>query len=182
MLVMKGSNASKSSGFTLIEVLISMVILAIGLLGLAGLQTVALRQNSSSQMTSQAMDLINEMADRMRANRAGTDADNYTENPAPVAPAWDCITNFGGTVTGTECNPQEIAQLDLSSWQTAITRVFPNGAGVIGCVDNTDPGFPGVDTDGVCTVGSMFDLTVSWDEATSDLIDPVQTYTVTIQP
>ena len=56
------------SGFTLIEVLISMLILAVGLLGLAGLQATGLRNNLSAYNRSQATQLAYDMADRMRAN------------------------------------------------------------------------------------------------------------------
>ena len=55
-------------GFTLIEVLISMVILAIGLLGLAAMQTISLRDNQDAHYYQQATLLAYEMQDRIRAN------------------------------------------------------------------------------------------------------------------
>ena len=60
-----------NTGFTLIEVLIAMLVLAVGLLGLAGLQATSLKNNQSAYNRSQATQLAYDMADRMRANVAG---------------------------------------------------------------------------------------------------------------
>ena len=62
---------NKNAGFTLIEVLIAMLVLAVGLLGLAGLQATSLRNNQSAYNRSQATQLAYDIADRMRANSAG---------------------------------------------------------------------------------------------------------------
>ncbi|TMH30961.1 MAG: type IV pilus modification protein PilV, partial [Betaproteobacteria bacterium] len=59
----------KSRGFTLIEVLISMLIMAIGLLGLAGMQAVAQRAEVESYQRAQALVLVQDMVDRVNANR-----------------------------------------------------------------------------------------------------------------
>ena len=59
---------NKNAGFTLIEVLIAMLVLAVGLLGLAGLQATSLRNNQSAYNRSQATQLAYDLADRMRAN------------------------------------------------------------------------------------------------------------------
>jgi len=62
------SQLSNSKGFTLIEALIAVVILAIGLLGIAGLQATNLKNNQSAYNRSQATLLAYDMADRIRAN------------------------------------------------------------------------------------------------------------------
>lgn len=62
-------NKPKTNGFTLIEVLVGLIILAIGLLGLAGLQMKALRHNNDAYHRSQATLLAYDIMDRMRANR-----------------------------------------------------------------------------------------------------------------
>ena len=58
----------KNTGFTLIEVLIAMIVLAVGLLGLAGLQATSLRNNQSAYNRIKATQLAYDIADRMRAN------------------------------------------------------------------------------------------------------------------
>ena len=59
---------NKNTGFTLIEVLIAMLVLAVGLLGLAGLQATSLKNNQSAYNRSQATQLAYDIADRMRSN------------------------------------------------------------------------------------------------------------------
>ena len=71
---------NKNAGFTLIEVLIAMLVLAVSLLGLAGLQATSLRNNQSAYNRSQATQLAYDLADRMRANAAGIST--YTTNMA----------------------------------------------------------------------------------------------------
>ena len=70
-------SARKARGFTLIEVMISVLILAIGLLGVASMQTRSLQMNQSAQFASQASILAYDIADRMRANRAAALDGNY---------------------------------------------------------------------------------------------------------
>lgn len=60
---------SKQTGFTLIEILVTVIVLSIGLLGLAGLQAVALKFNSASYQRSQATVLIYDIIERIRANQ-----------------------------------------------------------------------------------------------------------------
>lgn len=64
-------------GFTLVEVLVALLILSIGLLGLAGLQAGGLRSNHSAYLRSQAVMLAHDMADRMRSNPVAAAADCY---------------------------------------------------------------------------------------------------------
>ncbi len=104
--------ASKQQGFTLIEVLVSMVILSIGLLGLAGLQTTGLRNNQSAYFASQAAIYANDMFERMRANRTAALADNYNID------------------ANTDSNPAGVtgAQIDIDQWRNLIITNLPNGA------------------------------------------------------
>ena len=73
------------TGFTLMEVLIAVLILSIGLLGLASLQANGLRSNFSSYARSQAVILANDMADRMRANLTEAVAGTYNVNATVAA-------------------------------------------------------------------------------------------------
>lgn len=102
-----------SQGFTLIEVLIAVIVLALGLLGLAGLQAAGLRNNTSSYLRSQATFLAYDMADRIRANR--NDAMNGEYN-----------IDFKDSATGSD-----ITALDLQEWKTLLSDRLPQGDGAI---------------------------------------------------
>jgi type IV pilus assembly protein PilV len=123
-----------SAGFTLIEVLIAVVVLSIGLLGLAGLQTTGLRNNQDAYARTQATTLANDMADRIRSNIAGFTAGNYDNTATLTA---NCETNTG-------CNPQQMAQNDTARWNQALAAL-PSGQG------------------GVATNGGIVTVTVFWD-------------------
>ncbi len=102
----------RQAAFTLIEVLISVVILSIGLLGLAGLQTTGLKSNNSAYLQSQASIHANDIIERMRANRtAALDADyNITDT----------------TTTPTSDSSSSIADQDLTEWRTLVSTL-PSG-------------------------------------------------------
>jgi type IV pilus assembly protein PilV len=70
IVLTKTPRQHKISGFTLIEVLIAMLILSVGLLGLAGFQASSARNNTSAYNRSQATQLAYDLADRIRANAA----------------------------------------------------------------------------------------------------------------
>lgn len=115
------------AGFTLIEVLIAVLVLSIGLLGLAALQTSGLGMNHSAYLRSQATILAADMADRMRANRDALGAyDNSGGTPAAVGAC--------GVPPG--CSEAQLAQNDLAEWAADIAATLPNGVGVV-CPDAT---------------------------------------------
>jgi type IV pilus assembly protein PilV len=106
-------------GYSLIEVLIALAVLSIGLLGLAALQTASLRVGHDSYQRTQATLLAYDMADRMRANRAGVTAGNYIT----VGANKDC--------TQLVCNASELAAYDITSWNTALSEKLSQGQGTI---------------------------------------------------
>ena len=118
---------NRSQGFTLIEVLVSMIILAVGLLGIAGLQAMGLRNNHSALLRSQATLCAYDMSDRMRTNSQGFLSDNYDE------PAATAVSNCE-TTTG--CSPAQMATHDMSEWTNVLSNTLPAGAGVV-CLDST---------------------------------------------
>ncbi len=101
-------------GFTLLEILIAVVILSVGLLGLAGLQARSLQANQSALMRSQATVLAYDMVDRMRANRAIARAGGYNQLLANAPPA-------AGVIQGD----------DIIAWLADIGRKLPAGDGAI---------------------------------------------------
>jgi len=114
----------KSAGVTLIEVLIAMVVLAIGLLGLASLQATALRTNSSALFRSQATNLAYSIVDAMRVNRAAALALPGAYNSTMPTTPPSCPTGVVA-LTGS------IANQDLTAWTNTLACTLPQGAGEI---------------------------------------------------
>jgi len=153
-------------GFTLLEVLIAVVVFAIGLLGIAGLQVAGMRFTHGSQLRAVATMQAENMAERIRANRAGARDGHYNVTAAmPTAYPTDC---------GTEaCSPSELATFDLVSWNAAgddgrpsesNADTLPGGDGVV-CIDSTpDDGTP---ADWACDgEGIIYAVKLVWDERT----------------
>lgn len=116
-------------GFSLIEVLVTIVILLVGLLGLAGLQGRAFTAQLESYQRSQALILLKDMADRIDANRKNAAA--YI-TAAPLGTLGACPA-AGLTLAGT------VAERDLCEWHNALlgsSEVGSAGAmiGARGCV------------------------------------------------
>jgi type IV pilus assembly protein PilV len=105
-------------GTTLIETLVALLVLSIGLLGVAALQVNALQSNQMAHVRSQASVLAYDLADRMRANRA-------------VALAGGYNVAFGSTPTGANLN-----QLDVQNWKDALANSLPSGDGELVLVGN----------------------------------------------
>lgn len=117
-----------SVGFAMLEVLIAILVVSFGLLGLAGLQAVGLRNNHSAYMRSIATQEAYDIADRMRANKVGADAGNYhmTSTTTPTDP--NCITSG--------CTTANMAVYDAYEWKTNLASLLPGGVGVV-CLDST---------------------------------------------
>ena len=113
---------TRDSGFTLLEVLIALLVLSIGLLGLAALQTVGLRSNQMATMRTTAVQAAYDITDRMRANPDGlTEASQFyvigTGDNAPLL--LDCDANA--------CTSEQHAQFDLFQWRARIQNALPDG-------------------------------------------------------
>ena len=141
-------------GFTLIEILVTVFVLAIGLLGFAALQTEGIKHNRAADVRSEAMQATYNIADKIRANVKGAIAGDYVAAATPSA-AYDCNTTFGG---GGKCSPSEMATADLDEWYTALDTDLPFQSASISCAD-TNVG----DSD-ACTRGSIHTIQVSWQE------------------
>ena len=162
---------NKSRGFTLVEVLVAVLVLAIGLLGLAGLQVTGLRNNQSAYYRSQATQLAYDMADRMRANPAGMKNGEYN-NPAAVQTAA-CLTIAG-------CSAAQMAGNDAFEWNALLAGPLqlPSGAGVV-CVDSTPN--DGTAAAPACDgVGNVSAVKVWWDDDRSGAAN--QRFVTSLQP
>lgn len=103
------------TGFSIMEVLIALIVLAIGLLGLAALQAQGLRFNQDAYIRSQATSLAYDILDRMRANRDNA-ADYVRVPPDP----------------GLACDPSvATVDMDLSCWFDALEAALPGADAII---------------------------------------------------
>ncbi|MEM5536734.1 type IV pilus modification protein PilV [Neptuniibacter pectenicola] len=123
----------KQSGFNLIEVMIALVVVSIGLLGMAILQMTSLQQNQSAYHRSQATLLAYDITDRMRANMDEVDAGSYFA--ANGALTGGCIS-YTGTAAG--CTQAEMAAHDIAEWQASLATELPQGGGRV-CRSDVDP-------------------------------------------
>ncbi len=146
---------SKQRGITLVEILVTMIILAIGLLGLAGLMMDGLKNNQSAYLRTQASLLAYDMADRIRINRPRAIAGDYDGySTSGDDGGFTNLPTCMGTAPG--CSAADQVNLDLAEWTGQIqgvggTALLPDGEGSI--------------TRGA---GNLFTITVGWKEARWD--------------
>ncbi|HEX20316.1 MAG TPA: type IV pilus modification protein PilV [Acidiferrobacteraceae bacterium] len=131
----KMTHLKRNKGFSLLEVLIALGVLAIGLLGLAAMQTMGLKFNHESYQRTQATILLYGMVDRIRANPKGdyTAAGagfGYTATAPATSPANKC---YVGT-----CTTSEIAVYDQGEWITSISSTLSQGQGSIAIPSTTN--------------------------------------------
>lgn len=111
----------KQSGFTLLEVMVALLVLSIGLLGLAGLMASSMRNNQSAYHSTQATWLAYDILDRMRANGAVALSGGYGAANALGSPANCTTTAPSGS----------IAAQDIGGWKNMIACALPEGDGAI---------------------------------------------------
>jgi type IV pilus assembly protein PilV len=106
---------TRSRGFSLIEVLISIVILAVALLGTAGLMASSLKNTNTAYYRSQATVLADDVLDRMRANIPAARAGNYDVQEGPAYAA----------ASGS------FARFDCEEWIANLAETLPGGRGTV---------------------------------------------------
>jgi type IV pilus assembly protein PilV len=144
-------------GFTLVEALVALVVLAVGMLGIASLYVTTLRASGSATSRMQAINLAGDLGDRIRANRTARAA--YAG--AAAANGTTCIG------TGVTCTAAQMAAHDLFVWQAAIQQALP-GAPV------------GTVTVNTATTPTTYQITVSWVESGQTAAN-AQSYTLSMQ-
>ncbi|MDD4978000.1 MAG: type IV pilus modification protein PilV [Gallionella sp.] len=135
-------------GFSMLEILVTLVIVGTALLGTAGLQAYAMKMNLGSQYRNQAVFLANDIAERMEGNRK--DAITAPGYAAPLAGAAKPCDTPGQAI----CTPAELTQFDLQEWQAAVAAILPQGTGTI---TQTVPGNP-----------ATYTIVVTWVDRATD--------------
>jgi type IV pilus assembly protein PilV len=159
-------------GFTLIEVLVTVVVVSIGLLGLAGIQINGLRANMSSEARGQATQVASDIIERMRANPLGVSANAYANIDSSALacntpPSPFCSNSR--SVTASNCSALQMATFDVWIWgcgmpvssgivSSSIKNQLSAGTASVVCID-ADLN----DTD-ACSPNSIHTVSVSWDE------------------
>lgn len=129
-------------GFTLIESMVALLVLSIGLIGIAALHGQALSASRTAVNRTKAINLAADMADRIRVNRT---AEAAYEN---AAANHNCDPDSGGAAT--DCTPAELAEHDRWVWEDLVADSLPGGSGDVAVDMATDP--------------PTYTITVTWDE------------------
>jgi type IV pilus assembly protein PilV len=147
---MNRSKQSHQRGFTLIEAMVALVVLSVGMIGVAALHGQGLSAARSAQFRSVAVNLSADMADRIRVNRVGGVA--Y----AGAIANNNCDPSAGG---GVDCNPAQMAAHELFLWNQQVQNSLPNGQWNIVFNGGTNP--------------PSYTISVLWDEVGAP-VNPVQ--------
>lgn len=134
------------SGFTMVETLVALVVLAIGLLGIAALLLKSLQSGRTATYRTQAVNLAADLADRIRSNRTAGNAyaTLFGDMPAVVG---TCDTTGG-------CSDASLAATDLARWKDRLDELLPDGQGQVAVVAPVAAGEP-----------TNYTVTVRWTEA-----------------
>lgn len=126
----KSGRGTAARGFTLIEVLVALFVLALGLLGMALLQTAGLRFNTNSYARTQATYFAYDIIDRMRANTeaftdGAYDIDGTTDAEGAISTYGGCKNGGTCDCAANACTNAQLAQYDLGQWYELQDRLLP---------------------------------------------------------
>ena len=137
--------AARQKGVTMVEVLITIFVLAIGLTGIMSMESYAIRMNHQSYLRTQAILQAQEMADRIHANLEGASAGFYG-TAIPTSITQNCLS--------APCTPAQLAEFDKWEWRTNTLAILP-GAVVSLALNNST----GIHT-----------ITIQWKEESNDTV------------
>lgn len=175
-----------SSGFTLIEVLISVFILGVGILGVFSMQSHALKDNQDAYIRTQAVFLAYDLSDRIRANSdywRQQIADN-TVATAVANAAYTFCNAYDPTsdtvaeppVQPSECTAQELAAYDLYRWKKDVDDILPNAQVTISRE---------VDANTTTTDQDIIQIEIKWNRVNQDTeakLGQLASYTLDVRP
>lgn len=159
---------ARQRGFSLLEVLIALVVLSTGMLGVAALYVESLRSGQTALFRTQATNLAADLADRIRANRAGVVGYSVGAGNAAAAPAKRCASDAVNNAQ--DCTPPEMAAYDIWLWKTMIGNTADSVAKKIGL-----PSGVGTITPDNPLLPRVFDIRITWSEKEDN-----QVYTMTV--
>ena len=152
----KGSR-SREQGFSLIEVLVSLLILGFGLLGLGGLQVASIKGTGNAHSRNVANMLAMELADRMRANPNGVASGSYGVSSV------DCSDSVIACRNNTFCTAEQAAAFDLNEVMCGMKRgTNPREGGIANLLPEGN--LKVVCPAGCNTKNAVHNITISWGE------------------
>ena len=158
--------SSNSRGFSLLEVLISIVILSFGLLGMVGMQAAALKANKEARIQSVATVLARELAEMMRGNkdiRLLTSNNPYLGNFTSTPTLSYCL-GVGNTACA---NTTAIAQAQITEWLARVNEQLP-GARVTVCYDASPFDSNGVPEWACTDSGNTIAIKIGWTQGSTN--------------
>jgi type IV pilus assembly protein PilV len=154
----------RKAGFTLVELLVTMLIVSVGILGIVKLEAAGVSESQVSRVRSLMTYQAESLASSMRANRgywaSTTAAFSTWTSVATGTQSYPISGNAGdATCMANTCSSTEMAYADWVSWRTAFVTAFPNATATVAC-SGASP---------ACTAGSgvvprSYDITLSWSE------------------
>ena len=154
-------NLKTSRGFSLVEVLIALIIMSVGMLGIAGLYVHSMQAGRTSMLRHHAVNLAGDVADRIRANPTAGGAYSAAQGADN-----NCVAQ------GADCDVAQMAAHDISLWQAqALEFLPPMGDGSQQVEVLFFPGNP-----------PSYQITIRWDEPTPDNIPPQYSITIPVNP
>lgn len=123
MPVKSGMSSMRQDGMTMVESLVALVVLSVGMLGIASLHVTSLKTGRTALTRTHAVNLVNDMGDRIRANAMARDA--YDTDAYAGAPAeHDCVAVVN-------CSTVELAEDDLARWLASVAASLPGASAVV---------------------------------------------------
>jgi len=159
--------AYRISGFTMVEIIISMGIMMIGILGVVSLQISSLNMNRDALMSVEANQLLADMADRIDANSTATYG--HTLGDAPLD-GTDCTESI--------CTPAQMAAYDTSQWLCGINSTDSGGVEYTACdadslnISGTFPQGKG----SITLTGNEYQIYLEWVDRRSELVRTSELY------
>lgn len=140
----------REGGFTLIEILVSLLVASIGLLGLLGMQTMALNSTQVASIRSLVALQASSLAAAMHSNTAywvaGTASSSFQMSGSGVKDSSNQLSaivstcNFTSMPVSGQCLPMQLAAFDVQSWAANMQNLLPTYAASVEC--STDPAQP----------------------------------------
>lgn len=137
----KGHAVPEEQGFSLVEVLVSIVVLSFGMLGVVGLQAYSIQANRDARVQAQAANLARELAEMIRGNKVVGAKTATADNPylgdfsgsMSSAPSEYCLSVSNAS---TGCSTAKaVASAEMTEWLARVRAELP-GARVVVCFDN----------------------------------------------